>query len=65
MNKLKPILITITLINFLIQLSFAQKIEGVVLDAITNQPIEFVQVGILGTKIGTLTDRDGMTLSYL
>ena len=35
------------------------RVKGVVLDEVTRQPIEFANIGILGTVAGVATDMDG------
>ncbi len=54
--------LVITILIFLPNDVYSQKVtsvKGVVIDSKTKQPLPFVDVGFLGTSIGTNTDLDG------
>jgi hypothetical protein len=55
---MKPILF-VALFIFSSLLANAQTFEGVVKDAKTNQPLPYVNVGIIGKSVGTVTDSAG------
>jgi hypothetical protein len=44
---------------YLLFIANAQTFEGVVKDAKTNQPLPYVNVGIIGKSVGTVTDSAG------
>jgi hypothetical protein len=52
---------TITFILFLATQSFAQQasVRGRVFDAVSNEPLPFVNIVVAGTTTGTVTDLDG------
>ena len=52
---------TITFILFLTAQSFAQQaaVRGRVFDAVSNEPLPFVNIIVAGTTTGTVTDLDG------
>jgi len=54
-------IIIIIFCTIIYQLSFAQngKIKGRIFDAVSNEPLPFVNVLINGTNIGTVSDADG------
>lgn len=54
----KKILLTLILFFFIFNSSFAQY-KGKVVDQKTTKPIEFVNIGIIGKGIGTVTDENG------
>jgi len=60
LNNLKTILTVLLTIVLSGQLN-AQNIEikGKIVDAETNQPVEFANIGVVGTYMGTATDFDG------
>jgi hypothetical protein len=55
---MKPILLA-ALFVFSCLLAKAQTFEGIVKDAKTNQPLPYVNVGIIGKSTGTVTDSAG------
>ncbi len=63
--KIKPflrLLLSLALFQFATQ-AFAQKltkVEGVVIDAETKEPLPFVNITFVGTTVGTVTDFDGI-----
>jgi len=49
-----------TIISIFIFLnSYAQKFSGQVIDNTNNEPISYVNIGVLGKNIGTVSDKDG------
>lgn len=58
LSKLSSLLVVLGLINVGIQ---AQNVElkGRVVDAETNRPVEFANIGVVGTYMGTASDFDG------
>ncbi|MCD8742102.1 carboxypeptidase-like regulatory domain-containing protein [Mucilaginibacter roseus] len=55
MKKILALLFTL----FCYSVSYAQLVEGVVTDAGSGQPLAYVNVGIVGKSIGTVTDDKG------
>ncbi|GAA4912602.1 carboxypeptidase-like regulatory domain-containing protein [Mucilaginibacter defluvii] len=51
--------LTLLLFIFCYGVSSAQVVEGIVTDAGTGQPLPYVNVGIVGNSIGTVTDDKG------
>jgi len=56
---MKKILLVAIVIIFFVEFAFAQQIVGTVKDAKTGEKLPFVNVGIPGKGIGTVTDNDG------
>ena len=56
---MKTKLLIILFLSFTIWHLHAQSFEGIVKDAKTNEPLSFVNVGIVGKSIGTVTDDNG------
>lgn len=53
-------LFTVLCFSLIFSSSFSQKIcKGILLDSITNQPIEFANIGIVGKGFGTVTNEQG------
>jgi len=44
---------------FLFSYSSAQELEGVIIDAETSEVLSYVNIGLLGKDIGTVSDQDG------
>ena len=58
MNKLNLLLLCICFFN----ISFAQnkEVSGIVFSSETNLPIEFINVGVVNSTVGTITDSNGI-----
>src|SRR4051812_32914470 len=56
---MKKLLSTLTILIFWVTLGHAQVFEGTIKDAKTNAPLPYVNVGLIGKGIGTVTDADG------
>jgi len=54
MNRLLTLLFLISCSSL-----FGQNIKGIVVDSKSKQPIEFVNIGIVGENVGTVTDLNG------
>ena len=52
--------LTLITLNLLISISiFAQKYSGVILNKKTSEPIEYVNIGVVGKGVGTVSDSKG------
>ncbi|TRX65862.1 carboxypeptidase-like regulatory domain-containing protein [Carboxylicivirga sp. M1479] len=58
-NSIKISLLTLSLFISTIVMSQNIAINGRVVDAETNKPVEFANIGVVGTYMGTATDFDG------
>ena len=57
MNKLNLLLLYICFFN--ISLAQKKEVSGIVLSSETNLPIEFINVGVVNSTVGTITDSQG------
>ena len=57
MNRLNLLLLYICFFN--ISLAQNKEVSGIVLSSETNLPIEFINVGVVNSTVGTITDSQG------
>jgi hypothetical protein len=53
------LLTTIVLFTLLITHLHGQVITGIVIDSSNSEPLEYVSIGVIGTSISAMTDKDG------